>query len=131
MVSGRLDLHFGVPRSCGSVIPFAHLKVMPDDVEAIARLKLEIAKLNRDRDGLHSELTRRLLDQLELQLEELEATAKTTSVAAFSCKRPARRAFPDHLPRERIIMPAPETRACCGGSRLSKLGEDTSPRRWR
>ena len=49
----------------------------------------------------------RLLDHLELQHEELEVTTKTASVAAFSCKRPARRALPDHLPRECIIMPAP------------------------
>jgi transposase len=120
-----------------------------DDRALIARLKLEIAKLNRHRYGPHSERTRRLLDQLELQLEELEASAtedelraemaaaKTTNVAAFTRKRPGRRAFPDHLPRERIVMPAPEACACCGGSRLSKLGEDvtetleTIPRQWK
>ena len=41
----------------------------------IAHLKLQIEKLNRDRFGPRSERTARLLDQMELQLEELEAAA--------------------------------------------------------
>jgi transposase len=105
----------------------------------IAHLKLKIAKLNRHRYGPHSERTRRLLDQLELQLEELEASAtedelraemaaaKTTSVPAFTRKRPARKPFPDHLPRER--MPAPE--ASAAADRASPSSARTSPRRWR
>jgi hypothetical protein len=66
-----------------------------DDHALIALLKLQIEKLQRDRFGPRSERTARLLDQLELQLEELEAAAsaaelsaqaaaaKTTTVAAF------------------------------------------------
>jgi transposase len=86
---------------------------------------------------------------MELQLEELEAaatadelqaewaTAKTTTVALFSRKRPVRKPFPEHLPRERVIVPGPTACACCGGARLSKLGEDVTetleviPRRWK
>jgi len=49
----------------------------------IAHLKLLIAKLQRDRFGPTSERSRRLLDQLELQLEELEADA-----AEAEAKRP-------------------------------------------
>jgi transposase len=115
----------------------------------IAHLKLQIEKLNRDRFGPRSERTARLLDQMELQLEELEtaatedelaaetAAARTTSVAAFSRARPARRPFPEHLPRERVVVPGPVACACCGGTRLSKLGEDvtesleTTPRTWK
>jgi len=41
----------------------------------VAHLKLMIAKLRRERFGPSAERSRRLLDQLELQLEELEATA--------------------------------------------------------
>ena len=41
----------------------------------VAHLKLLIAKLKRERFGPSSEHRRRLLDQLELQLEELEASA--------------------------------------------------------
>ena len=77
-----------------------------DDHALIAHLKLQIEKLNRDRYGPHSERTARLLDQLELTLEELEASAtedelaaemgatKTTKVASFTRKRPSRQPFP-------------------------------------
>ena len=109
-----------------------------DDQALIAYLKLWIEKLNRDRFGQRSERSARLLDQLELQLEELEATAtedelaaenavaRTTTVAAFTRKRPARKPFPEHLPRERVIVAGPTACACCGGTRLSKLGEDVT-----
>src|ERR1700679_3278652 len=107
-----------------------------DDQALIAHLKLQIEKLNRDRYGPRSERTARLLDQLELTLEELEtaatedelaaemAAAKTTKVASFTRKRPSRKPFPDHLPRERLIAPGPVACSCCGGSRLAWLGED-------
>ncbi|AUW60676.1 IS66 family transposase (plasmid) [Sphingobium sp. SCG-1] len=119
-----------------------------DDQALIAHLKLQIAKLQRERFGPHAERTRRILDQLELQLEELEAAAsedelaaeiatKATSVAAFERKRPARKPFPEHLPRERVVLPAPCSCPACGGTRLSKLGEDVTetleviPRQWK
>lgn len=115
----------------------------------IAHLKLLIEKLNRDRFGPRSERTARLLEQMELQLEELEASAtedelaaeaaaaKTTAVTGFTGKRPARRPFPEHLPRERVVIAGPSACACCGGTRLSRLGEDVTetleviPRSWK
>jgi len=115
----------------------------------IAHLKLQIARLKRELYGPSAERSRRLLDQFELQLEELEATAsedelaaeqgavKTTNVAAFFRKRPARKPFPEHLPRERVVIPAPCACPACGGTRLSKLGEDVTealevvPRQWK
>jgi transposase len=120
-----------------------------DDQALIAHLKLQIAKLKRERFGTSSERTSRLLDQLELQLEELEASAtedelaaeiaaaRTTKVAAFERKRPSRKPFPEHLPRERVIVPGPCACAACGGTRLAKLGEDVTetleviPRQWK
>ncbi len=120
-----------------------------DDQALIAHLKLQIEKLNRERYGQRSERTARLLAQLELQLEELEASATedeftaeqaaaaATKVVAFTRKRPSRQPFPDHLPRERVVVPAPTSCACCGGTRLSKLGEDVTetldviPRQWK
>src|ERR1700761_4828505 len=49
----------------------------------VAHLKLLIAKLKHDRFGASSERGRKLLDQMELELEELEATAsKAAAVAA-------------------------------------------------
>ena len=125
-------------------------RAQQSDAEAlVARQKLEIEKLKREIYGPRSERARRLIDQLELELEELEATAtedelraeqdvaKATTVAAFSRKRPARKPFPEHLPRERVIVPGPAACTCCGGARLSKLGEDITetleviPRRWK
>ena len=91
----------------------------------------------------------RLLDQMELAFEELassatedeiaaeRAVAKTTNVAAFTRKRPARQPFPEHLPRERVVEPAPMACLCCGSARLRKLGEDITetleviPRQWK
>ncbi|HEX9524374.1 MAG TPA: IS66 family transposase [Reyranella sp.] len=120
-----------------------------DDEALIAHLKLWIEKLNRDRFGQRSERSARLLDQLELQLEDLEASAtedelaaekavaRTTSVVAFTRKRPSRKPFPEHLPRERVVVAGPTACACCGGTRLSKLGEDVTetleviPRQWK
>jgi transposase len=127
------------------------------DQALIAHLKLQILKLNRERFGQSSERTARLLGQLELQLEELEAAAsedelaaeqakaqeaaqeaaKTTAVAAFTRRKPSRQPFPEHLPRERVVEPAPTSCGCCGGTRLSKLGEDVTetleaiPRQWK
>src|SRR4051795_1865796 len=120
-----------------------------DDQALIAHLKLQIEKLNRDRYGPRSERTARLLDQLELTLEELEssatedelaaemAAAKTMKVASFTRKRPSRQPFPGHLPRERMIVAGPVVCACCGGARLSRLGEDITetlevvPKSWK
>lgn len=124
-----------------------------DDQALIAHLKLQIERLNRDRHGPRSERTARLLDQLELTLEELETSATedeltaemaaaktangTATVASFSRKRPSRKPFPDHLPRERVVVPGPVACACCGGTRLSKLGEDITetlevvPKSWK
>jgi transposase len=65
----------------------------------VAHLKVLIAKMRRDR---------KLLDQLELQLEELEASttedeaapaiADATAVRSFTGKRPVRAPLPAHLP---------------------------------
>jgi transposase len=115
----------------------------------IAYYKLEIEKLKRQLYGTRSERKARLLEQMELQLEELEATAtedelatekaaaRTQSVQSFQRRRPARKPFPEHLPRERIVIPVPECCPCCGSTKLSKLGEDITetleviPRQWR
>ena len=115
----------------------------------IAHLKLMIAKLKREQFGVTSERSSRLLDQMELQLEELEASATedelaaekaaraTTTVKAFARKKPSRQPFPEHLPRERVVIASPTACACCGGTRLSKLGEDVTetleaiPRQWK
>jgi transposase len=121
----------------------------------VAHLKLMIARLKRERFGPSSEHRRRLLDQLELQLEELEATAAEDACAAEAGaaavakprrdesaasgdgrRRPVRAPLPAQLPRERVVIPAPAVCPCCQG-KLVKLGEDVTetleviPRQWK
>ena len=116
----------------------------------IKELKLEVAKLRRDKYGISSERRARLIDQLELQLEELEAAATEdalaaertaadadTSVRAFTRHKPVRKPFPEHLPRERVVIAAPTSCTCCGSERIVKMGEDITetleviPRQWK
>ena len=85
----------------------------------IAALKLEIALLRRDKYGRSAERTARLIDQLELQLEDLVADAAedkaqaeqaaemTTKVSGFERRKPVKNPFPDPLPRERVVVEAP------------------------
>ena len=115
----------------------------------IAHQKLRIAKLERQLYGQRSERSVRLIDQLALVFDELRAEAtedelaaetaiaRTTTVAGFTRQRPDRHTFPEHLPRERVVIDPPTTCDCCGGSRLRKLGEDVTrtlesqPRQWK
>jgi transposase len=136
---------------------------LPDDVDAlkaalietraklsgatalIEHLQLVIAKMKREHFGPRSERSQRLLDQMELQLEELAAAAGEDEVEAeraripvegFVRRQATRRNFPAHLPRRRVVHPAPTACPCCGGTRLSKIGEDITetldvvPRQW-
>jgi transposase len=102
----------------------------------IEHLKLLIARLRRVQFGRKSEKLDREIEQLELRLDELEATqaekvvASQTSAAPVSsvnaAAKPARRPLPEHLPRETRKYP-PKQSACpdCGGE-LKHLGEDIS-----
>ena len=120
-----------------------------EDSALIAQQKLRIAKLERQIYGQRSERSSRLIDQLALTFEELEAdatedelaaelaAAKTTTVGGFTRKRAERQTFPEHLPRERVVIAPPTACECCGGHRLRKLGEDVTrtlesiPRQWK
>src|SRR6202051_2380595 len=104
-----------------------------EDSALIAQQKLRIAKLERQIYGQRSERSSRLIDQLALTFEELEASAtedelaaekavaRTTIVRGFTRARPERNTFP---PRERVVIAPPTACECCGGNRLRKLGED-------
>ena len=78
----------------------------------IEHLQLVIAKMQREKFGPRSERSQRLLDQLELQLEELAAAAgeeevkaetKRVEVRGFTRRQATRRNFPADLPRRRIV----------------------------
>jgi transposase len=98
----------------------------------IERLVLLVEKLQRMLFGTKSEKVLRQIEQLELQLEELQAAnaieehAAAASVARPIATRPFRRPLPEHLPRE-IHTHMPDHEACpdCGG-RLRVLGEDVA-----
>jgi transposase len=116
----------------------------------IEKLKFLIAKLRHERFGQSAERGA-VLEALELRLADLEedvaadATAAEMMTPAAGTKgevrslprrKPARRPFPDHLPRERIVYPVPTACPCCGGI-LRKIGEDVTemleqvPARWK
>jgi len=118
----------------------------------IEQMKFTIAKLKHEQYGPSSERSS-VLEQLELELADLEedaseaeaearlaaerARAQRVEVQPFERRHPARRPFPAHLPRERIVHPAPVSCPCCGGDRLRKIGEDVTetleliPRQWK
>ena len=114
----------------------------------IERLKLMLARARREMFGQSSERGKLLVEQLELAIEDLEATqaeeeTKAEIAAPGAAKdRRARaprgpRELPDNLPVERVVEPAPCACGKCGGVRLRKLGEEVSktlecdPRRWK
>ena len=121
---------------------------LPDDVEALKRLVLEqhaklaantieieqlkllIAKLRRLQFGRSSEKLSREIEQLELRLEELQtAQAQAPMVEEPSAQpeheKPARRALPEHLPREQVVhQPACACPDC--GAALRRIGEDVA-----
>ena len=119
-----------------------------DDQALVAHMRLEIEKLKRELYGTSSERKARLLDQLEMQLEDAEAAASedeleaeqaaiSAQVQSFVRRKPSRKPFPAHLPRERVVLVAPAHCPCCGSDKLSKLGEDVTetleviPRQWK
>src|SRR6266404_2055548 len=103
--------------------------------EEIERLKLLIAKLRRMQFGRKSEKLDWQIEQLELKLDELEASraqqlpASSVPMAATVVNRAAKRArqpLPAHLPREtHRVLPKQEVCPDCGG-KLKQLGEDVS-----
>lgn len=126
----------------------AAVSPLPDGVEALralVRLSTERADAAEQRaasveaklaNARARESATETLEQMEFELENLEAdateddlkaaTAKTTTVTAFEGKRLVKKPFPEHLPRERVVVPAPCSCPACGGNRLSKLGEDVT-----
>lgn len=148
----RAELAAQTARAQAAERDLAQARALASCTEAmIQELKLEIAKLRRDKYGISSERRARLIDQLELQLEELEVAATedalaaeeagvqdaTSTVRAFMRRKPVRKPFPDHLPRERVVVEAPSSCTCCGSDRIVKMGEDITetleviPRQWK
>jgi transposase len=121
--------------SLKALILSQHEQLQSRDNE-IEHLKLLIAKLRRMQYGRSSEKLDRQIEQLELRLDELQATPAENTAAAHTpagvapdanvAAKAARKPLPEHLPREVRKYP-PKQEACpdCGG-KLKPLGEDVS-----
>ena len=121
-----------------------------EDRALIAQQKLRIAKLERqiygqrsersvsadrpvgaDVRGAGSERHRRRARRRNSRGQDHDGGADLRASA------PERNTFPDHLPRERVVIDPPTACDCCGGTRLRKLGEDVTrtlesiPRQWK
>ena len=104
----------------------------------IEKLRAELAALRRARFGRSSERLDRAIDQLELaigELEEGEAENQARGAAVIGRvgfptphrpgrQPPGRKPLPDHLPRETVRHEPPCVCPSCGGTSLSKIGED-------
>jgi transposase len=102
----------------------------------IENLKLLVLKLKRMHFGPRSEKCDKDIRQLELRLEDLEASQAaaepepplpaTAAVKQYVRRKPARRPLPAELPREtETIAPGQEACPSCGGT-LRPLGEDVA-----
>jgi len=123
---------------------------LPDDVDAlraiiaaqalqlakrdtlIDKLKAQLAVLKRARFGASSEKVERAIEQLELALEDIEATEAEivpplpASNAGTAKARPSRQPLPDHLPRHDVLHQAACSCPVCGGSNFLRSGETVS-----
>jgi transposase len=98
----------------------------------IDKLKAQLAVLKRARFGASSEKVERAIEQLELALEDIEATEAETALplsalnAGTAKARPSRQPLPDHLPRHDIMHQAACSCPVCGGSDFIRSGETIS-----
>jgi transposase len=101
----------------------------------IEHLKLLLVKLHRMQFGRKSEKLQRQIEQLELRLEELESSRRepesnlpepTPVTVSSTPAKPARRALPDHLPRQTRTHTPKETLCPQCQGELRKLGADVS-----
>jgi transposase len=101
----------------------------------IEKLKVQLAKLRRQRFGKSSEKLDREIEQTELLLgdleesaaasrERIESTARQKAPAAKERLPSPRGTFPPHLPRETREHPAACECPACGSKRLTLIGTD-------
>jgi transposase len=116
-----------------ALIEVAHAQLLSRDV-LIEKLKIELVRLKRARFGRSSERLDTQIAQLELTLEELEASDRQIALPGAEPipsntplieVKPVRKSLPAHLPRERIVHQAACDCPTCGGQ-LKALGEDVS-----
>jgi transposase len=137
--------------ACQSELKAAELGVQFKTLE-IEKLKFQIAKLRRMQFGRSSERINRQIEQLELQLEDLEAGAAEEAARdeeatrdeaeaeaaeplppARERNKPKRKPLPEHLPRQEVVHQPPSDGACicpdCGKGDTGKGSAGAS--RWK
>ena len=116
----------------------------------IEKLKAQLAKLRREKFGPSSERIERAIAQLELALEEAEATqgeiaapaasraeseaavpgmdqaASPSAPAPEQKEKKKRRQLPPELPRNDVVHTPPDVCKTCGGHELRKVGESVT-----
>src|ERR1700733_11737277 len=107
----------------------AEAQVIAQKLE-LEKLRFRVPRLKRMKYGRSSEQLDQQLQQMQLTLEDLEASLAATPEEVQPpvkepAERPARRPLPAHLPREEIVHAAPCACPGCGGT-LRPLGEDVS-----
>ena len=99
----------------------------------IEKLKIQLARLKRMQFGRSCERLDESIAQLELSLEELEASESEMMIPAPAAlpgkvpevRKPARRALPESLARETLTHEAPSHCPACAGA-LRAFGEDVA-----
>src|SRR5258708_33741422 len=88
----------------------------------IERLKLELARLRRMQFGRSSEKLSARIEQLELIVEDFEASAapKATAAPRTPARQQVRKPLPAHLPRAAVVH-APRAACAHGGTRLRRI----------
>jgi len=110
-------------------LELAQLQLRSRELE-IEQLKLLLAKLRRMQFGRSSEQLDQRIAQLELSLEELEASETQILIPVAAAlprqpHKPVRRPLPAHLPRETVTH-APACRCPSCGGELRAAGEDVA-----
>ena len=127
-------------------LAYEALKLKTLEVE---KLKMQLAKLRRTHFGQSSEKLSREVAQLELAIEEIEASDATAAAPTAAAdpaeaadggeadaepgetatpdvkRKPARRRLPGHLPHETVVHPAAAACPHCGGT-VHPFGEARS-----
>ena len=96
----------------------------------VEKLRIQLARLRRMQFGRSSEKIAREIEQLELALEDLEATAGASQPPGTSPPaaperraRSGRRPLPEHLPRQDVVHKSADACPSCGGA-MRHVGED-------
>jgi transposase len=125
--SAALDAQNTALAAQSAVLETANATLIAQTLE-LEKLRFEIARLKRMKFGRSSEQLDAQIAQMQLTLEDLEASlaafpAEAIPVAKEPRAKPARRPLPAQLPREDITHPAPCTCPTCGGE-LRAVGKD-------